>query len=96
MEVKEAVAIAKDYLAELYSSEEITDIGLEEVDFDLETDHWNVTIGFARPWERNAIRALTRNPRDPNEGRSYKVLHIDDATGRVESLKDRFMAPVRQ
>lgn len=95
MDVKEAVAIAKSYLAELYSSEEITDVGLEEVEFDLDTDCWNVTLGFARPWERNAIRALTRNPRDPNKGRSYKVIRIDDASGRVESLKDRLMAPAR-
>ena len=92
MDVKEAVAIAKSYLAELYSSEEITDVGLEEVEFDLETDCWNVTLGFARPWERNAFRTLAR---DPNVGRSYKVIRIDDANGRVESLKDRLMAPAR-
>ena len=92
MDVKEAVAIAKSYLAELYSSEEITDVGLEEVEFDLETDCWNVTLGFARPWERNAFRTLAR---DPNVGRSYKVIRIGDANGRVESLKDRLMAPAR-
>ena len=90
MDVKEAVAIAKSYLAELYSAEQITDVGLEEVEYDI--DHWNVTLGFARPWERNALRTLAR---DPNVGRSYKVLRIDDASGRVESLKDRLMAPAR-
>ena len=92
MDVKEAVVIAKSYLAELYSAEQITDVGLEEVEFDLDSDHWNVTLGFARPWERNALRTLAR---DPNVGRSYKVLRIDDASGRVESLKDRLMAPAR-
>ena len=46
----------------------------------------------SRPWERNAFRTLAR---DPNVGRSYKVIRIGDANGRVESLKDRLMAPAR-
>lgn len=89
VDVKEAVAVAKKYLAELYSAEEIADVGLEEVEYDQLAGQWSVTLGFARPWERNALRSLARNP---NGGRSYKVLRVNDASGRVDSLKDRLMA----
>ena len=33
MDVKEAVAVAKGYLTQLYVGEGITDVGLEEVEF---------------------------------------------------------------
>jgi len=38
MDVKEAVARAKTYLAELYSDERISNVGLEEVELDDQTN----------------------------------------------------------
>ena len=92
MNVKEAVAVAKGYLTQLYVGEEITDVGLEEVDFDDSSDYWNVTIGFARPWNRLAPPAHPLSPASRAAARSYKVVRIDDDTGEVKSLKDRFFA----
>ena len=90
MDVKEAVAVAKGYLTNLYSGEDISDVGLEEVEFDELSDQWSVTIGFARPWERTALRrALSAG--DRVGARAYKVLLIDDETGEVQSLKDRIL-----
>ena len=52
MEVKEAVLTAKRYVADVFADEVVTDVGLEEVEFDEESDVWVVTIGFSRPWDQ--------------------------------------------
>ena len=86
MDVKQAARTAREYLSELYSEEQVTDIGLEEVVFDDVSKEWRITIGFSRPWNRrNALRGLS-------EARSYKVVCIDDWTRKVTSLKDRLLA----
>jgi len=51
MDVKEAVALAKKYVGEVFAGEPISDVGLEEVEFDDVAGIWAVTIGFSRPWE---------------------------------------------
>ena len=60
MDVKEAVAYAKRYVLELFADENVTNIGLEEVEFDDRVNEWCVTIGFSRPWDepRNVFTAL--------------------------------------
>ena len=93
MNVKEAVSIAKSYLAQLYLGEEITDVGLEEVEFDEVSDQWSVTIGFARPWDTRTLLTAALSPASRAAARSYKVLRIDDSSGEVKSLKDRILAP---
>ena len=86
MEVKEAAQTAREYLANLFAEEEITNVGLEEVVFDDVSNEWRITIGFSRPWNRqNALRRLS-------EARSYKVVCINDESGNVTSLKDRLLA----
>ena len=52
MDVKEAVGLAKRYVVDLFSDEEITDVGLEEVVFDEPAGDWRVMIGFSRRWNR--------------------------------------------
>ena len=86
MDVKEAVRTAKEYLVEIYDGENITDMGLEEAVFNDELNSWNITVGFSRPWDtrNNVITSLRLR-------RSYKVVSIDDTTGRVESLTDRIL-----
>ena len=80
MDVKEAVGTARAYVIDLFSDEQITDVGLEEVRLDHDADAWRITVGFSRPWD------LENNPAEKPKGRSYKVVAIDDKTGRVESL----------
>ena len=86
MDVKEAVRTAKEYLVNLYEEENITDMGLEEAVFNDESDNWDITIGFSRPWDtrNNVVSALRLR-------RSYKVVSIADSTGRAESLTDRIL-----
>ena len=89
MDVKEAVGTAKAYVAELFAGEQITNVGLEEVEFDDMTNGWRITIGFSRPWDQK--NALTAALGEGRPARSYKVLRVDDKTGRVDSLTDRLL-----
>ena len=79
MEVQEAVRAAKAHVTELFEDEEIMNVGLEEVEF---KNGWRITIGFSRPWDRTILTA---------PGRSYKVVRLNDKTGRVVSVTDRLL-----
>ena len=89
VDVKQAVRTAREYVGELFDGEEIDNVGLEEVVFDDESDQWLITIGFSRPWDRP--KALSAALREDPLKRSYKVVRINDADGRVMSLKDRVL-----
>ena len=85
MDVKEAVQAAKEHVAEIFADEPIENVGLEEVEFDELNGVWAVTIGFSRYWGRsmdNVFRAL-------GTARDFKVVRIEDETGRVQSVKHR-------
>ena len=89
MDVKDAVNSAKTYVAELFANEGLSNLGLEEVEFDDSSGIWRVTVGFSRPWDRVAVHAITAMAQGTSVPRSYKVVRIDDATGRVVSVKAR-------
>lgn len=88
MDVKEAVARAKQYVADLYADEQISNLGLEEVEFCDPDKTWSVTVGFSRPWDdvRNVVTAISG---DATPRRSYKVVKISEASGQVLSVKAR-------
>lgn len=87
MEVKEAVRAAKRHIRELYESEDIRNVGLEEVEVDDDGD-WRVTIGFSRPWdlETKDIQSDLLRGVGVQIGRSYKVVRIKDLDGRIMSV----------
>jgi hypothetical protein len=89
MNVKEAVELAKDSIRDLFASEQICNLGLEEVEFDDLSKTWNVTIGFSRPWDAvsNVLAEIAQQGRTPK--RSYKVVSIDGSTGTLRSVKNR-------
>lgn len=88
MDVKEAVSLAKQHIGYLFSEERITNLGLEEVEYDDQTDIWSVTLGFSRPWDapRNILSALGQEIQPP---RTYKIVRIGDKDQRVLSVKNR-------
>ena len=90
MDVKEAVQAARLHIVDLFAGEEITNVGLEEVEFDDRVDAWKVTIGFSRPWERQGALGVSLGLKVE---RSYKVVHID-SDGRIRSVKDRVLPAV--
>lgn len=89
MNVKEAVKLAKDHILDLFSDEEISNLGLEEVEFDYDSHVWHVTIGFSRPWDTppNALAAIQQQLSTPR--RTYKVVSIQDKTCEIQSIKNR-------
>ena len=94
MNVKEAAARAKEYVADLFAEEGIGNVGLEEIESSTGPDSrvWIVTVGFSRPWDQGSLATITLGQRGLR--RSYKVLRIDDNTGNVESVKDRILRDV--
>ncbi len=97
MNVKEAVQTAKEYVAELYADEPARHIGVEEVVFDDLENAWKVTVGFFRPWdEKLGLSGILGAAADGESAlwkrRSFKVVLVDDATGKVKSLTHRSLS----
>ena len=84
MDIKQAARAAKEYVGELFSEEEIINVGLEGVDFDDQTKDWEITIGFSRPWEQDSLFPPSLG--DGILGRSYWAIRISDESGQVKSL----------
>ena len=89
MEVKEAVKTAKGHIFELYETENISDLGLEEVELERFSGNWKITIGFYRPWDHRNKLITALGEEYP--ARSYKVVCINDKDGRVISVTDRVL-----
>ena len=94
MKVKEAARTAMDYLTDVFADEQITHVGLEEVEFNDASNTWKITIGFFRPWERPAGNVLETalGNLPAHEKRCFKVVPIQDSDGHVISITDRFLA----
>lgn len=96
MDVKEAVKKARTYVADLFQDEGIENVGLEEVVFEDGEDVWKITIGFNRPWDRvkvfpGPLDVLRKSP-EWERRRSFKVVRIEDGSGKVLSLTHRVPA----
>ena len=90
MDVKQAAIAAKLYLIELYEDENITNVGLEEIEFDHMVYEWKITFGFSRPWDQGSPIGQALAGARPN--RSYKVIRVSDEDGQVMSVRDRILA----
>jgi hypothetical protein len=84
--VQDAIKKARSYVGEIFKEEPITDIGLEEVEHDLDT--WKITIGFNRMWKASTRSAITLMT-EPTAQRFYKVVTISDSDGTLVSIKNR-------
>ena len=85
-DAKEAIGLAKRYVAEFFGDEGVSNIGLEEVF--LESGLWDVTVGFSRPWDavRDAQSIITGAP---TLQRSYKRVLIQDSDKRLVKISNR-------
>lgn len=94
MEVKQVVAMAVDHIKELFEHEQLSNLGLEEVDFDDRCNEWVVTVGFSRPWDyppkAGALAELAVRSVQPK--RSFKVVRVSDDLEKVLSVKN-WVAP---
>lgn len=87
MDVKEAVALARQYLQDVFSEENIVDLGLEEVEYDDAQRLWSITLGFSRPWNysEGAVAAALGVPKK----REYKIVKIDNKDKKAIAIKNR-------
>lgn len=88
MNVKEVVKNAIDHINDLFKDENISNLGLEEVEYDSAIGEWVVTVGFSRPWDypQGSLAALTGGSK---ANRSYKIVSVNDTNGEVISVKNR-------
>ncbi len=91
MDFKEAIAAAKKYVKEIYADEQVTDLGLEEIEHFSSDGNWVITIAFSRPWHTPRTRAqevLENLGAVSPLKRSYKVITMA-GDGTVLSMKNR-------
>ncbi len=98
MDVTEAVVLAKEYVQKVFDDDQISDLGLEEVEFNEFDEEWEVTVGFFQPWnvsQRAGSRAVLTTLGLPEyvKRRSYKVVRMKDDSGKVMSIRDRILEP---
>jgi hypothetical protein len=88
MDVKTAVGNAKQWLADVLVDEGISNVGLEEVEFDEQHGVWLITLGFSRPWNtvKNAFTAISG---ETASGRAYRTIAVKEPSGEVVSMKRR-------
>ncbi len=94
MDAKEAIAAAKKYVIDIYADEQVTNLGLEEIEHIQSAGHWIITLGFSRPWNTPRTRAqevLENLGAVSPLKRSYKVLTLTD-DGTVLSMRNRVKA----
>ncbi|HEV7517965.1 MAG TPA: hypothetical protein VGR07_16825, partial [Thermoanaerobaculia bacterium] len=75
---------------DLFSQEKLSNLGLEEVEYEENEKEWRVTVGFSRPWDftqdplQNLLSTVPAKPR-----RDYKVVLVNSETGEVKAVKNR-------
>ena len=91
MDVKDAVRLAKKYIGEVFADDSISNVGLEEVEFDHRSEVWKITVGFHRPTGLvNPIEYVAPGfLKEPLYDVPYKLVNIDDASGRILSVRHR-------
>ena len=90
MEAQEVRRIAREYVTDLLSEEQIREIATEEVKYQHGGKTWLVTIGFCWPWQQGGTREYPFD-KDKNLARSYKAVRINDLNGQVKEVIDRLM-----
>ncbi|MDX1522153.1 MAG: hypothetical protein R3264_11035 [Anaerolineae bacterium] len=96
IDVKEAVKVAFKEIGNLYTTDELTDLTLEEVELSEDEQYWLITLGFTQtlslPIEaQRQTSFFDANPlvQEISTMRVYKTLKIDANTGEFQSMKIR-------
>jgi hypothetical protein len=86
--VKDVVTIAVNHVSDLFEHEGISNLGLEEIEFDDQVGEWFVTVGFSRPWDypQGALNLLATPSGRPK--RSFKTVRVNKS-GEVLAVKNR-------
>lgn len=79
IDIKQAAAAAEGFVRELYPSETLGNLRIEELEPLNDGATWSVTVGWVDPTVLNGLI--------PIERRIYRTLQVDAATGKVTSMK---------
>ncbi len=93
MDVKEAAQMSREYVADLFGDEGISEVRLEEVVIDDGTGDWRITIGFNRRAVHPPGSLGERLRLDLSRERAYKVVRLN-RHGEVSSVTDRALPAV--
>jgi hypothetical protein len=85
MNVKEAIAAARDHFLDAFSDYEKQKPSLEEVWFDDVSSHWYVTFGLQRQGSKSFMDPLSAL----SSMTIYKVVELSDKDGKLISIKVR-------
>lgn len=80
MDLREAAAVAKQRVIDLFTPDTPQLIRLEEFLYDDHLMVWSLTIGFALP---------QRGDDDSPSARSYKIVRVSETDKSVLSVRDR-------
>lgn len=98
IDVKKAIAKAVEFLSDIFGSEGISGIRLEEVELSDAQDAWNITLSFVRRVPPNSVSSPLDVIRAtqaaalgvvPMGEREYKVVSVDSGNGAPRSVKVR-------
>ena len=85
MNVKEAIATARDHFVEAFAEFEKQKPSLEEVWFDDTSGYWHVTFGLQRQGTKSFMDPLATL----SSTTIYKVVELSDKDGKLISIKVR-------
>lgn len=97
MDVKQAVRIAADYVADMETvvspqreSDNLQilsdmDFAVEGTDFDDGKGEWKIDVGFTRPWDKAKSNPLSGMDPSMQDRRTFKCVTVSDADGSVVS-----------
>lgn len=88
MEMQDAVRVAKQFAQKIFADEQLSNLGLEEIEFVSDEGAWDVTVGFSRPWNssRGALSAITG---ENLQKRSYRIIRIRNSDGEPLFIRRR-------
>jgi hypothetical protein len=86
IELSVAVKLAKEKVVEIFSSEHVRDLLLEEVDY---AGKWIVTVSFVREQFQAAVNPIISMGEGMRRVRVFKSVHIDSETGALIKIVDR-------
>ena len=93
MDVKEVTKTAREYVADVFADEEISQLGLEEVLYDVDSDEWRITFGFARPWDQGKHRSSSDG--HENSPAPTKWFTSTTTMASVTALTDRLLPDLK-
>jgi len=91
IDMKTAVRAARQFTLDLFESETLPNLALEEIEFDESSHQWQVTLGFDSP---HKIKRKTNGPSlfptiEEEIQREYKQFNIDAEDGHLVSMTMR-------